>query len=119
MPNLSQPNPGPRPAWSPCTVLVGHRPIFAVMYCPLLQDFMHPNADQLMRRVEGSTMIRHNGLGENKLLMAAELPRDRQGRYHDGMQNGAPVGVVNTVLKYVMSDDIFVTQTKGDLKIQL
>ena len=72
------------------------------MYCPFLQDFMHPNADQLMRRVEGSTMIRHNGLGENKLLMAAELPRDRQGRYHDGMQNGAPVGVVNTVLKYVM-----------------
>ena len=63
---------------------------------------MHPNADQLMRRVEGSTMIRHNGLGENKLLMAAELPRDRQGRYTDGMQNGAPVGVVNTVLKYVM-----------------
>ena len=76
---------------------------------------MHPNADQLMRRVEGSTMIRHNGLGENKLLMAAELPRDRQGRYHDGMQNGAPVGVVNTVLKYVMvmSDDIFVILSKG------
>ena len=57
---------------------------------------MHPNADQLMRRVEGSTMIRS---GESKLLMAAELPRDRQGRYTDGMQNGAPVGVVNTVLK--------------------
>ena len=75
---------------------------------------MHPNADQLMRRVEGSTMIRHNGLGgENKLLMAAELPRDRQGRYHDGMQNGAPVGVVNTVLKYV----IFMIQSKGGLKI--
>ena len=57
---------------------------------------MHPNADQLMRRVEGSTMIRS---GESKLLMAAELPRDRQGRYQDGMQNGAPVGVVNSVLK--------------------
>ena len=37
--------------------------------------------------------------GENKLLMAAELPRDRQGRFRDGMQNGAAVGVVNTVMK--------------------
>ena len=51
-----------------------------------------------MRRVEGSTMVRG---GENKLLMAAELPRDRQGRFRDGMQNGAAVGVVNTVMKYV------------------
>ena len=57
---------------------------------------MHPSGDPMMRRVEGSTMIRG---GENKLLMAAELPRDRQGRYQDGMQNGAPVGVVNSVLK--------------------
>ena len=57
------------------------------------QDFLQ---DPLMRRVEGSTMVRG---GENKLLMAAELPRDRQGRFRDGMQNGAAVGVVNTVMK--------------------
>ena len=31
--------------------------------------------------------------------VGTELPRDRQGRYQDGMQYGAPVGV-NTVLKY-------------------
>ncbi len=47
-----------------------------------------------MRRVEGSMVVR----GENKLLMSAELPRDRRGRFRE--QNGGAGGgiVVNSVV---------------------
>ena len=48
--------------------------------------------DPLVRRVEGSELIRHET--ENKLFYS-ELPRDRRGRYRD--QTGA-VRVVSTVL---------------------
>ena len=47
-----------------------------------------------MRRVAGSTRI----VGNNKLLMAAELPRDRNGRYKDSTKNGNAVNVVNYVI---------------------
>ena len=48
--------------------------------------------DPLVRRVEGSELIRHET--ENKLFYS-ELPRDRRGRYRE--QNGA-AQVVSTVL---------------------
>lgn len=52
-----------------------------------------PFQDPLVRRIEGSALVR----SDNKLLRA-ELPRDRQGRFRE--QNGAAVGsmVVNSVM---------------------